>query len=163
MTLEALSVGEDGCEVRLSFGAPAACVPGPPTMTEGMVGHYQTFLGKADDLSLYRAPESWETEVTEDPWIAEYAPYFYSAEVNDYELLMTYKITVRNGDSALCGESPVTVVAVADSLPSGWRLDEGACWARTGSKKMRTRSSSVESLLMVFLRAFKVCSLRVPG
>ena len=135
-TIEVLSVGKEGCTINVDFSAPPTCEPGAVSLDEGLFGHFLTYLGGADDVALYGRPsEDWTNGGVIENWIAEYMPYYYvPEELAKYELLISYQISLRNGDTAACDESAMTVRAVPESLPDGWRIDEGACYNIVGGQ-----------------------------
>ena len=110
----------------MTFKAPPACVPAAPSMNlPGYHGGYKTWLAKGD-LELYAAPEGegWR-EVTIYTSFAEYMPYWFTPELDSYQVVFSHMLSARNRDSATCSASTLSVRGHA--LPEGWRVDEGAC------------------------------------
>ena len=124
LKLKTLSVSDAEARVKVEFGAKPECQRNKPVIYENMFGNFYFHLAKGD-LEQYEGygVDSLTT------WILEYMPYWGKPEENTYKALFSYKTFVKNSDSSACPDTkePFTIVAEPDTLPDGWRLDEGAC------------------------------------
>ena len=111
-----------GLQARIEFGPPPACSPAPPKLGWD---RFNVLLAKGDYAGVYSAPPEWST-VKIKTYLLEAMPYFKDkAQMNSYETIFSYTITIRNNDGPACDKS--TMSFRGHALPKGWRLDEGGC------------------------------------
>lgn len=123
LKINTLSADGETARVKVTFTSPPKCKRNAPVVNlPGYYGGYIVYLAKADNLETYqnKNEDGWNV-VTIDTHIAEYHSYFNSPEVNDYKVILSYKVSIRNNDSATCPKSTVSVRGI--SLPDGWRFD----------------------------------------
>ena len=138
LQLETISVDGTQAIVRVTFSQPPTCVAAAPTLNlPGYYGGYKVYLAKAGDNSVgalapYQPTDSSWGAVSIRDWIGEYMPYWYTTEYDSYPLIFSYLTSARNNDDATCGASTLSVRGRV--LPSGWRVDEGACQNSAGGQ-----------------------------
>ncbi len=123
LKVKTLSTDGETARVKVTFTSPPTCKRDVPVVNlPGFYGGYRVYLSKADNLETYqnKNEDGWGA-VTIDSWLIELYSYFNKPEINNYKVILSYEVSVRNNDSATCSKSTINVRGI--SLPDGWRFD----------------------------------------